>query len=389
MGQFKSDDNPKMSFKFMTYFLLVFMFSSIFGEYTEHDLRKELFKDYNRNIRPVLNHSDAVELRLGMTLQQLMEVDEEQGTLKTSVWMNYNWQDRFLTWNHTVYPMDDIRVSVDDIWTPDLEVYNSNKSPELTANDKTRVVLSSNGDVTWVPPYQLTTACKFDMHWFPFDEQTCVIKMGSWTYNGFKLNLNMMSYDEYYDDESYEENMDLSTFVKNDEWELLGAPCKRNEVIYECCPEPYLDLSCEIKIRRRASKYWGTYINPQFLTSFICIMSGFISASVPVPRLTFKFLMIVLFILSIPKKLPQTSMFTNFITGNNYLLILSSLIFDAILITLHSRTNGVKDKCDTKNENKKSKKILMIADITIAIIFLIAYFANVIATFVSMPLIVG
>ena len=44
-------------------------------------------------------------------------------------------------------------------------------------------------------------------------------------------------------------------------------------------------------------------------------------------RLTFKFLMVVLFILSIPKKLPQTSMFTNFITGNNYLLILSRLKF--------------------------------------------------------------
>ena len=67
----------------------------------------------------------------------------------------------------------------------------------------------------------------------------------------------------------------------------------------------------------------------------------------------------------------------------------ASLIFDAILITIHSRTNEVKDKYDTKNENKKSKKILMIADITIAIIFLIAYFANVIATFVNMPLIVG
>ena len=66
----------------------------------------------------------------------------------------------------------------------------------------------------------------------------------------------------------------------------------------------------------------------------------------------------------------------------------ASLIFDAILITIHSRTNEVKDKNDTKNDTKKSKKILMIVDITISIIFLIAYFANVIATFVSMPLIV-
>ena len=26
-----------------------------------------------------------------------------------------------------------------------------------------------------------------DVEYFPFDEQTCVMKFGSWTYNGFKV----------------------------------------------------------------------------------------------------------------------------------------------------------------------------------------------------------
>ena len=47
-----------------------------------------------------------------MTLQQLLEIDEEQGTMKTSVWMNYNWQDRFLTWNYTAYPMVNLHQTI-------------------------------------------------------------------------------------------------------------------------------------------------------------------------------------------------------------------------------------------------------------------------------------
>ena len=47
-----------------------------------------------------------------MTLQQLLEIDEEQGTMKTSVWMNYNWQDRFLTWNSTAYPMVNLHQTI-------------------------------------------------------------------------------------------------------------------------------------------------------------------------------------------------------------------------------------------------------------------------------------
>ena len=49
-----------------------------------------------------------------------MEVDEEHGTLKNSVWMNYNWQDRFLTWNYTVYPM--VNLHQKKLYDKDIEI---------------------------------------------------------------------------------------------------------------------------------------------------------------------------------------------------------------------------------------------------------------------------
>ena len=33
---------------------------------------------------------------------------------------------------------------------------------------------------------------KMDVEYFPFDEQTCVMKFGSWTYDGFQVKLSLL-----------------------------------------------------------------------------------------------------------------------------------------------------------------------------------------------------
>ena len=47
----------------------------------------------------------------------------------------------------------------------------------------------------------------------------------------------------------YETGGDLSNFMANGEWSLLGMPGKRNSVVYDCCPEPYVDITFTINIR--------------------------------------------------------------------------------------------------------------------------------------------
>ena len=32
------------------------------------------------------------------------------------------------------------------------------------------------------------SSCPIDITWFPFDDQNCEMKFGSWTYNGFKVS---------------------------------------------------------------------------------------------------------------------------------------------------------------------------------------------------------
>ena len=51
------------------------------------------------------------------------------------------------------------------------------------------VVVQDTGEVLWMPQAMLNSSCSFDTLYFPFDEQQCELKFGSWTYNGFKVSL--------------------------------------------------------------------------------------------------------------------------------------------------------------------------------------------------------
>ena len=48
---------------------------------------------------------------------------------------------------------------------------------------KTKAVLMWNGRVKWTPPGTMKSFCTMDVRYFPFDEQRCHMKFGSWTYN--------------------------------------------------------------------------------------------------------------------------------------------------------------------------------------------------------------
>ena len=54
----------------------------------------------------------------------------------------------------------------------------------------TKATLRYNGLVEWKPPAIYKSSCEIDVEYFPFDEQTCVMKFGSWTYDGFQVRLS-------------------------------------------------------------------------------------------------------------------------------------------------------------------------------------------------------
>ena len=52
----------------------------------------------------------------------------------------------------------------------------------------------------------------------------------------------------------------------------LGVPGKKNSVTYDCCPEPYVDITFTVHIRRRTLYYFFNLIVPCVLISSMALL---------------------------------------------------------------------------------------------------------------------
>ena len=108
------------------------------------------------------------------------------------------------------------------------------------------VVVNSNGNVMWIPPAIYMSSCAIDISNFPFDIQNCYMKFGSWTYDGFNLDVNFY--------ESKEE-IDISDYIDSNEWNLVGHPAEKNVNYYTGLDAPWVDLKFYIQLKRVAIFY--------------------------------------------------------------------------------------------------------------------------------------
>ncbi|XP_048584034.1 neuronal acetylcholine receptor subunit alpha-10 isoform X2 [Nematostella vectensis] len=233
----------------------------------EDELMKVLFKDYNKETRPVLNQSQAVSAKFGIALKEVLDMDERNQILTTNVWVRQTWTDAWLKWDPAKHGgITAINVDPSFLWKPDMVLYNNvndeDRGEQYLFN--TKVIIYSTGDIEWYSPNILKTHCKIDIQYFPFDTQTCKLTFGSWTYNGLKIDVTFFRGIA---------GADISTYSHNGEWELVSADAVRNVVKYSCCPEPYQDLTYKIKIKRRSMFYVNNLILPCILLALLTGLS--------------------------------------------------------------------------------------------------------------------
>lgn len=238
------------------------LFKVCFGGQYEKQLLHQLLDSYNTLERPVANESDPLQLSFGLTLMQIIDVDEKNQLLVTNIWLKLEWTDVNLRWNASEYgKVKDLRIPPHRIWKPDVLMYNS-ADEGFDGTYPTNVVVKNNGSCLYVPPGIFKSTCKIDITWFPFDDQHCTMKFGSWTYDGSQLDLQLQD----------ESGGDLSSYITNGEWDLLSVPGKRNVIFYNCCPEPYVDITYVINIRRRTLYYFFNLIVPCVLIASMAVL---------------------------------------------------------------------------------------------------------------------
>ncbi|XP_076439162.1 uncharacterized protein LOC143278035 [Babylonia areolata] len=264
----------------------------------EQELMHALVGQYENSVRPVYDANDAVDVSLGLTLTQILDLDEKNQVLTTNVWLEATWYDQRLGWNSSDFGgIRSIRIPCDRIWLPDIVLYNS--VDDYTSGYMPSLAMVYNDSkVFWGPVIRFRSSCKIDITYFPFDDQVCSLKLGSWAYNGFQVNVWNSS-----------DTMDLSNLVDNGEWELVGVKVERNVVFYNCCDEPFPDVTFFVHLRRRVKYYFMNIIIPCIILSFLCL-AGFLLPPESGEKITLGLsvlLTITVFMLMVADKMPQTS----------------------------------------------------------------------------------
>ena len=105
-----------------------------------------------------------------------------------------------------------INIPAEEIWVPDIVLFNKLVNLNLFVNVcthflplfsqlknsadgnyevtlLTKALVYYTGKVSWKPPALFRSTCEIDVKWFPFDIQSCLMKFGSWTYDGLEVKI--------------------------------------------------------------------------------------------------------------------------------------------------------------------------------------------------------
>ncbi|XP_023245995.1 acetylcholine receptor subunit alpha-like isoform X5 [Copidosoma floridanum] len=250
--------------------IVLVLISGCSGNPDAKRLYDDLLSNYNKLVRPVVNVTDALTVKIKLKLSQLIDVNLKNQIMTTNLWVEQSWYDYKLQWDPKEYGgVEMLHVPSDHIWRPDIVLYN-NADGNFEVTLATKATLNYTGRVEWKPPAIYKSSCEIDVEYFPFDEQTCVMKFGSWTYDGFQVDLRHI--DEVQGSNVIDIGVDLSEFYTSVEWDILEVPAVRNEKFYTCCDEPYLDITFNITMRRKTLFYTVNLIIPCMGISFLTIL---------------------------------------------------------------------------------------------------------------------
>ncbi|XP_072255421.1 acetylcholine receptor subunit epsilon isoform X2 [Pyxicephalus adspersus] len=316
--------------------LLPFLFYSLANEETK--LIKDLLKNYNKKARPVKSINDIIDVRLKLTLTNLISLNEKEETMTTNVWLQLEWNDYRMTWNDLDYGgITVVRISHEMVWLPDI-VLENNVDGQFEVAYYANVLVNSSGHMYWLPPAIFRSACAVEVTYFPFDWQNCTLAFRSKSYNAKEINLLLA----FADDGGLMERVEIDpeAFTENGEWAIKHCPAwKYVNYRYTKDDLEYQEINFGLIIQRKPLFYIVNIIVPCVLISSLVVLVYFLPAKAGGQKCTTSISVLLaqtVFLFLIAQKVPETSLSVPLI--GKYLIfvmIVSTIIVLSCVIVLN------------------------------------------------------
>ncbi|XP_069172874.1 acetylcholine receptor subunit alpha-type acr-16 isoform X2 [Procambarus clarkii] len=233
-------------------------------------VRKEVLKTYDKRTMPQRTHNGTTWVYFDFVLRGLW-FDETSQVLHLNAWILMVWKDKRVRWDPKDYGgLDVLHFGHDELWTPDITVYNNADITEVDHYGNTHLVVY-NGWVVWFPPAHISVECPMDISHWPYDTQTCHIYFGSWTTHGWQIEL---SYPNFTKPLTNRYNLKTSSH-----WHVNGGTLRRLDFWYEDVPEPYYTMHAEFTITRNSPSFVSTVVLPACVVSVATLVQFLLPVS--------------------------------------------------------------------------------------------------------------
>ena len=311
---------------------LVLGFASADIGTSRKSLVKHLLGDYDKRLRPVCVSDDAVTVDVGITVKQIIELDEPSQTLNINIWVMMAWNDCQLRWNVSDYDgIGNVVLPITELWSPDISLYDNLNDEGLGGRDRYLVNVANTGDLFYIYPAIIQVTCDIDVTYFPFDQQTCRLMFGSWSYHGKELDII-----------SSVSSADMSVFWPSQEWDLVAVPAERHLVMYDCCPESYPDVTFSVILRRKPLFYIVSIVLPCVVITLISVF-GFILPVESGEKLSLQITVLLalsVFLLMVTEQMQASSQnfpYLGWYFAATFTLVSISTLLSTVVIYFHHR----------------------------------------------------
>nr|ARU12133.1 acetylcholine-binding protein 1 [Pardosa pseudoannulata] len=212
---------------------------------TERDLRRDIFRCYDKFVRPVKRATTAVPVEISISPMSLRSMNEKDQVIVLESWSMLKWTDEYLRWNPSEYDnITELHVPSTEIWKPDIALYSASGDNSYFPSHQSDVTIDNNGTIIWVPPFTINSRCPIPFRSYVSISRTfveCTIRMGSWTYSGKYVDLQLLN-----------NKVDLTDFHDNNyEWKLVKIVANRESKLYPCCVDEYPIVNFNITLKKR------------------------------------------------------------------------------------------------------------------------------------------
>ncbi|XP_016312674.1 5-hydroxytryptamine receptor 3A [Sinocyclocheilus anshuiensis] len=223
------------------------------------------------SLRPVFKWKTPTFLFLDLFVTSITEVNEKAQSLSTQVTILHGWVNEFTVWNPDDFcGITLCSVKKDMVWTPDISITESIKT-EFATMENQYVQLQNQGAVVTSNTFAVTTACKMNLHQFPFDVQSCTFTLQSPIHSSKELVISPFS------DASFLTLSSKKAFQTQGEWELLSINTSKANVT--TLGEPQDQLIYKITVKRRPLLYVINFLMPVFYFLILDLASFFMDSA--------------------------------------------------------------------------------------------------------------